>query len=225
MNIRKKMNQKGIGAGLILLIIAVVIAVAGVGFYVYQRSRDNAPSANVDEIVLEDGSVLEVASVEGEPFVVTFTSNVDGEVYTLTAMYDGEGNSESTIMADGREVRTITTPDAVYTCTEGQCYKMSINSQDIIGEEFGIDVSDVEYNNETFDAYRETASYIGRQPCPAGTCDVWEFVYDQLGEQTTLYIDVATRRISEIRTADTSIVYEYKPVTINIPTDYIEQNL
>jgi hypothetical protein len=123
-----------------------------------------------------------------------------------------------TANANGNEVVSVYTPEAFYICqTSDTCFYYPISE----AASLGFDPSNFVYSNDEVAGYENNALYQGEQACPAGTCHVW-----QVGDgstTSTLLIDTVTKRISQVQssssTGDTSLVYEYKDVSITPPAN------
>lgn len=149
------------------------------------------------------------ATVEG--------TDTDGNSYEMLLQYDGEGRSRMSGEQNGTRFETIFTADAFYSCQGENCVKFPVTQT----ESAPFQPGEYVYQDEDYDTFRDNANYLGRQDCPAGTCDVWEVTED--GYTTKLYID-DNQRISQVKGDDGSggevtITYEFKDVTINIPAN------
>ncbi|MCA9337308.1 hypothetical protein KC951_01215 [Candidatus Saccharibacteria bacterium] len=218
-----KTNQRGLAPLFIVLIVVAVLAVGGVGYYVYQQSQNNETETVTVETT-EGTADIDVLVGDNAPFVATVSGTRDGQTYNATLESNGEGVTQFTSTVDGQQIRAIYTKDAFYSCTGDQCYVMPLDG----ATQQSFDPSQYEYTAEDVAAWKSTSTYAGQQSCAGGTCDVWQVNDSTDGTTSKIFINTSTRRIAQVEVTTpegtSSITYEYKPVTIAIPTNAQQLN-
>ena len=205
----------------LIAIVAAVLVVGGAAAFFLTRedsSTNNNETGTQDTTPAENGAAdtsqeFAPLSTEGRDFSATITVNGDT---SGTFEQDGDKTRFASTV-DGQRGEFIYTPDATYSCTEGECFKFP-NDSDAAD---GFDTDDYEFSESDLEKLRTDAKYEGRKDCPAGTCDVWT-VTDE-GTTSSVYIDTKTRLISQVEgTYDgdvTKIVFEYRDVIIEVPAN------
>ncbi|MCA9323832.1 hypothetical protein KC992_01890 [Candidatus Saccharibacteria bacterium] len=213
----------------LIAIIAVLVIAGGGAAFVLTRSNDedstsgtnnasnsqsNDQSSNASN---NEGRTFNPKATASQAFVATISGTSEGsETLSGTIESDGQGNSHFIGTQAGQTAEYYTLSDGTYIfCQNGACYKASAeNSAD--------EADDYSFKEEDILKFRDTASYVGTDDCPAGTCDVWQ-VNDN-GTDTRIYIDTKTQYVSQVvgtQDGDTfKVVYEFKDnVTVTPPTD------
>jgi hypothetical protein len=207
----------------VLIIVGVVVlVVASAGAYLLLTN--NEATEETTQSTSEETSTVENAfspvSTEGQSFVATINTTLDGEVNEATLSFDGEGKSEYVATANGQTQRFVYTPDAYYSCNDTQgCFKFNLS--DSAGPT--VDPEEYQFKEEKAQDFNETANYEGQKSCDVGTCDVWVSNSFENQGKTTIYLDARDKKIVKIEsTVDgttSTITYDYKDVTIEVPTD------
>ena len=206
-----------------LIIIIVVLALIGGGIAVATRGNDKNKSADNSSKASSQTSSSQPAansnsfapvSTEGQPFVATISS--DGTTQG-TIQSDGKGNTSYESTQNGTTTRIVYTSDAYYICTGSTCYKYVLGASSPVS----FNPSDYQYTKDKLTGYKSGATYKGKQSCPAGTCDVWSV--SNAGVTSSLFIDSKSKLISQVESSlngkTTKITYEFKAVTIDVPTN------
>lgn len=208
----------------VAVIIGVVLLVAAsVGAFLFlQNSKSNDDSSQQSESQTEapDPNTFAPLGTGGESFEATITTTFDGEVTEATVAFDGQGVSEYNTTAQGQAVRVVHTQDAYYTCNDTQgCFKFDLSQSS--GTEFNPD--DYDFSEEDANDYQAAATKQGTEACESGACTVWVSSSYKNQGKTTIYVDNATNRIVKVQSmydgTESTITYDYKAVTIDIPTD------
>ncbi len=152
-----------------------------------------------------------VATLEG-----TSSNNV---VLTGTIESDGKGTVHFSGTQAGDSVEYyLDASQAFIFCQEGKCYRYGANQS-------GLNIGDYEVSDEDIAKYKESATYVGTESCTTGTCEVWQYK-DEEQTDTKIYINKNTKLVSEVvgtKDGDTfKVVYEFKDVTVTLPTDVQE---
>ncbi len=205
------MNKKTIA---IIVAVIAVLAVAGVAIAMNlnngnsdannQTGQDttNNNAANVDPSKEFNPQSLDTLS-----YVATSTTTVNGQTSQSTTESDGKGTTKSSSSFGGMTTESYVTGNTVVTCVNGECSSSTV------------DTTSEEANSLAQDAsqYKDSATNTGTEACPAGTCQVWKAT-GPAGD-VTYYID-DENRISKIvmSSNNAETVYEYKDVSITIPT-------
>lgn len=211
----------------ILVILSVVILVLGVAGGVYwfvlrDDSSDSQANSSQQSTELENVEFKPVTT-DGLALEATVTTDDNGKKTVAVMKYDGKGNSEYEAGEGDEKTRIITTKEAFYTCNTAQgCFKYKIAN----GEGTNINPEDFDYSSEDAEKDKASITKEGQASCPAGTCDVWVSKDSTDNTETRIYIDTATGRISKVEskkgTYQTTIAYQYKDVTVEVPTKYQE---
>ena len=209
------------------LLIGIVVLVVGAGgatFFALNQSDDttengsqtNQTSERSDAENNNSEPTFNPQITGNKAFVATIEGTSEGsQAITGTIESDGEGNlrfegvtagesAEYYILADGRYI----------VCQAGSCFSTSSETSGFSADDYNVTDDDVA-------EFKDTATYVGKEDCPAGTCDVWQ-VNDE-GVETKIYISTKDSLVSQVVGVDDvdtfKIVYEYKDVTINPPTN------
>lgn len=204
--------------GLIIgIIAAVVIAGGAVAYFSMPDESDNNNASTNQNQANNNLPTFNAASTDSRDFVATISSGVEGGDSSFE--YDVDSKSfRYKASASGQTIETIITPDAYFTMANGEWIKYPTTTGS------GIDPESYQYNTNEIDAYKGTTTYVERESCSAGPCDVWRTT--SAGAVSTLFIDTATGYIVRVETTvdgkTSSIAYDYKNVTIAPPTTYQE---
>lgn len=205
----------------IIAILAAIIIIAG-GVFVFWQLQDEDPELTQEigenGITQEDVAELSLVAqnMAGASYIATITGETPEGPLQSTLEFDGQGSYSFSAEQAGQAVSFIITPDAAYSCEGEQCFEFPRGQEDDL---FAFNIDDFTYEEDDLTEFADTATRIGEEPCPAGTCDVWEIV-DQ-AETTRLYIDTDENRISQATGSgddgEFTIVYDYRDVTITPP--------
>lgn len=211
-----------------IIVGVVVLALVGGGIYFATQNKDdstnnsentsqNQSTENQNQSSSEQQASFAPLSTKNTAFVATFTTSDPSQQGALVIESDGKGTSRLTVTRNNEKTTTIYTTDAYYLCQGDNCIKYPIASANA-----GQNPAQYDYDESDIAAAKNSAKYQGQQSCPAGTCDVW-VVTEEDGHTTSVYVDTKTKRVSQVEAEHdgekTKIVYEYKAVTINIPTN------
>jgi hypothetical protein len=210
------------------LVVGAVIVVGGVAFAATQGGEsDNSNSATTqtEGSTESDSTAFNPVNTMESDFVATFTiSSNDSEEISSVVEYDADGKTwQTTTNADGQEVKALITDDAYYTYANDQWLKLPKTEASSAS---GLNPEDYEVTADELTEFQNVLQYKGEASCPAGTCDLWEAENYQGNDMISFYVNKSDNTINQIVTktiAGTStIVYEYKDVTIEVPTDVRE---
>lgn len=199
-------------------VLVLIVGAAAGGYLLFVKNDDSTGTSSSGQNQ-DAGSSSEFSpvSTEDTPMIATITTSQDGEKNTIVMKFDGEGNNEYSIEQEGEEVRFVTTGDAYYMCRVSGCFKYA-NTQEQSGT---TNPDQYEYNQTDIDNFKKQATYKGQQSCDGGTCDVWEISNFNGGGTATFYLDSDSKRIVKIAStfngSTSTITYDYKSVTIDIP--------
>lgn len=213
-----------------LIAVVALVLVLGGGAAVYlskNNKSDNASSSNGQSSGASNSTSNQFNAVPTTgSFKATITTQTDsGQTETVMEHDPDQNITKVTGTANGQSYTYYYTSDAFYMCqTDDSCMKYAS------GTNFAnvFDPSTYEYDQGQLDAYKNTSIYQGEKDCVAGTCNVWQ-VTNSDDYQFTMYVDKATQRISQVEsttgTTKSSIVYDFSPVSITLPTNVTEVNL
>lgn len=192
----------------------IVAAAAGAGYMIIKK--------NNQEPAVDHQATFKPESTDGQALTATITVTPKKGKKTVTVVKsDGQGKSEYEIKTGKSKTRLVFTSDFYYSCTNKKCVKFSKDA----AETFSVDPAIYDMSQADINRLQEKASYQNQQPCPSGTgtCDVWTTAGIN-GDLTssTVYLDAESHRVVEIHAdnqngAKVKIVYEYGPVTVDVP--------
>ena len=205
----------------ILGIVLAVVVLAG-GAFAFWQLQDDEPE--LEQEVAENGISQEEAAqlalvaenMAGASYVATINADTPEGSFESVLEFDGEGNYSFNAEQDGQTVQFILIGDTAYTCEGEQCFEFPSRQDD---DMFNFNIDDFTYEEDELTDFAETATYLGEESCPAGTCDVWEIVDET--ETSRLYIDTDSNQISQATgTGDDgefTMVFEYQDISIEAP--------
>lgn len=211
------------------LLLGAILIIGG-GVYFATRSDDTSQNAESRQSTQTDensgsqsegeNSGMEFAAVANlnEPFTADIMGSTESGDFTGKLEYDGQGNSKfSTTSANG-STEFYFVNDIYISCQAGECFSLPSTGPS------PFDIDNYAYSDEDFDKFKESTEYLGRQDCPAGTCDVWQA--NENGLVTQIFISTQDKRISKVVGTEndiiTTITYTFGPVTIEAPADVQE---
>ncbi len=199
--------------------VVVIVLGAATGGYLVFFLGDNDQQDATGQTETTENAFNPVAT-EGVPVVATVTTTQDGETQTFVMEFDGNGNSQYEMDSDGQTIRFVTTKDAHYMCNDAQgCFRYPTSD----AQQGAVDPGQYEYSQSDIDNFRANATHKGQQSCSTGTCDVWDVSNFQDSGTATVFIDTASKRIVKIEStfngSTSTIEFDYRDVTIEIPTD------
>ncbi len=195
------------------IIIALIIVVAGAAVFLMARNNDDTPTQTTSQG--ESTNSFNAVSTSGVSFVATITTTTtDGKTVTGVMESDSKnGAVKYTASTAGATTTMIYTKDAFYMCqTADNCIKSSAANA-------SFNPSAYEYSDDELAQFKSSSTKVGTESCPSGTCDVWNVSSE--GYQSKIYLDQKTKRVSQVvggtDQATSTIVYDYKDVTVTIP--------
>ena len=204
------MNKKTIG---IVAAVVVVLAIVGIAIALNMnksgegdassktnQSSSGSTSSNVDPAKAFNPQPLETLS-----YVATSKTTVNGQTVESTIESDGKGVTKTSSSYGGMTTESYITGDTVVTCVNGECSASTVDANSEQSTALAQDAS----------KYKDSATHVGAEDCPAGTCQVWKAT-GPAGD-VTYYLD-DKNRISKIVMAQAETTYDYKDVSITVPT-------
>jgi YD repeat-containing protein len=206
----------------LIAVVIVLLVAGGAGAAYYFMKKDKNSSQQTAQNTQTSTPTTETTppsfdalSVDDMPRIATVETEKDGKTSTLTLSYDGHGNAKTETMQGGKAVTFYYTKNAYYMCSGSKCYKYKI----VNGSTGDINPDDYQYGKQTIENFRNSAVYKGQQDCPTGICDAWEM--SSAAGTTTLLVNPETKRVIKVVNvsagATTTIVFNYKDVSIEIP--------
>lgn len=230
-----KNNQSGIGTVVIIAIIAAVLAVAGGTYYFVSKSNkdDSAATATNQAVDSECAKLIDdkdfckyasTVSTDRNQKVTATTTSADGKSSTMTIETDAQGNSHSTITADGTNMQTVTYNGTFYTLDTSDNtwikYPKSENQDPASETDVDINIQEEESKPE---ADRTQYKSLGKEACGNLTCFKYQIIdpRDTAGEVFIWFDDqdYLTRRM-QTKTAEGTMdmTYSYEDVSITEPS-------
>jgi len=204
------------------IVIAAVLIGGGIGFVIVSNEDGESDQSNQTNTTQQsaDGTTFNPVATDGLEFAATLTTTTPENVsVTATIQYDTSSKAwQYTATNDGETLEAIYTADAYYIKSGETWLKLPLSQG---AQTFNPDQYD--YSGSTLSDLQAKVASQGTAACPAGTCHVWKVEGYEGNSAVTIYVDTATNRISQVvaeSAAGTStIVYDYKDVTVTIPTE------
>lgn len=202
------MNKK---TAIIIAVVVVVLAIAGVAIALALNNQDNQSSNNQSNSSNEEANNTDPSKtfspkdISKLSYVATSTTTVAGQTVTSTIESDGKGTQKTSSTVSGMTTESYVTGNTVITCVDGTCSKTTIDPSSEATSQLAANASQ----------YRDTATNTGSETIDDKTYQVWK-ANGPAGE-VRYYID-SENRIGRIAlTSGTTIVYDYKDVSITVP--------
>ncbi len=199
----------------IILLVVGVVFTAGVGFGVYSlvyKSSDDSTRTVVGGVSTKKFNPVNSANSQ---FVATTTiEGGSGPVTSTTVEHDGKDAWLSKTTVNGTTSQALFTKDAYYTNIAGQWFKSSSVKA------FASD--SYELTPAKLAEFQAAVKDKGSASCPSGTCELWEAENYKGNDKLSFYVrsdNKIDQLVTVIKGKTIKIGYEYKPVTITIPTD------
>ena len=195
----------------IIAAIIAILAIVGIVIAINMNNDKNDGANNQTNQTansnVDPSKEFNPQPVDSLSYVATSTTTVSGQTIESTTESDGEGTMKTSSTAGGMKSESYIKGDTITTCVNDEC---STSKVDASAEESAAAMQDASQ-------YKDSAKHSGTEACPAGTCQVWKAT-GPAGD-VTYYID-DQNRISKITMSGTSteVTYEYKDVSITIPT-------
>jgi hypothetical protein len=208
---------------LIGIILAVLVVGGGAGAFIMSRDSDDSKSSSNNSNTTKEETKTESATptfspkaTKNQSFSATLEGTSEGDALTGTIESDGKGIIHFTGTQAGETAEYYVTSDGSFIFCQGtQCFKSSAS-------ENSVSPDDYEVTDEDIAKYQSKATFLGSESCPSGTCNVWQYTDDE-NVKTKIYIDKDTDYVSQVVGEDGTdtfkIVYNFKDVSITVPTD------
>ena len=197
------------------LIGAVVILLAASGAALWFSGSDDTTQNDTGTSQQTSGQrQFSPSPTDNASFEATMTGVIAGDKsMDGTLLSDGKGNTKFSGMADGKSFSIYSFGTEYITCTDSTCISISGSPS--------VSPSLYSYSETDNSALQANANYKGKQDCPAGTCDTWEVQRDGQTMQMFVSSDNKINKLSGTAADGKTfaIVYDYKPVTIDRPTN------
>ena len=206
---------------IIIAVVVVLLIIGGIFIAKGSSSKDKSStsksSSSSNSNNKSDGGFNAIANTD-QSFVATITSTIGDKSYVATMESDAKTGAVKYVSnAQGENMTFIYTKDTYYMCMSAtKCYKYKLGE----GSGATFDPSSYKYDSTKLDEYKSTSTSGGTKACKAGTCDVWKVKAGNY--ESLILIDQRTKRVSEVQSTTaaggSTIVYEYKDVSVEIPT-------
>lgn len=218
----------------VIMLASVAIAVLVLAFlgWTYLGGSDDSEVSEADSAQsISDANEFNISAFDGS-YKITFSSiDNNGVKSTGEVLFESATKYKVTTDAEGQnDAEIIVNGNDVYFSEDGDSFnKFSIEQFGANSSALGI-TEQYSYNGSLLASVaQEGVTYIGQQPCAAGTCEVYSYT-DGEGTTTTAKIETNTNRPSEIysEAADgttTTILFDYdEDLEVSIPdvADIIE---
>lgn len=223
-------NQRGIGHIGIILAIVVVLAAAGVGWWVWQKNKDDKSTATQSQLDAvknakcdyDDKDICKFfASWKAtESYTINATTEAEGKTSTIAAQSEGGDKTHVTLGGD-LAYETITIGNVLYIKAGNTWYKQTLPETDVAEYTRNAEVDFTEPSQD--DEVPVTYKKISTEKCGDQTCFKYQIIDESL-TGTTQYIwfdnkDYQLRRVqisAESSTYDAT--FSYDKVSIKEPS-------
>jgi len=204
------------------IIIALVIIGGGVAYLaINQTTTKDDKTGQTDSTDTADDSKTSVfapTTTSGKDFVATIEAEgADVPISTFEFDADSKAVRYKTTQQD-ESVESITTADAYYLKTPQGWVKYDTGT----GKNSGVDPETYQYNKEKIAEVKSTSTYDGVKKCGDETCKVWKISNDG-GSESAVYVSTKTNYVVKVVSTfggkTSAISYDYKDVTVDVPTD------
>lgn len=207
---------------IVALVIGGVVVVGGATALIINGGSEDDTNTGSSNSTSQTAAQFSPAKTTNLSFVATTTSTVDGK--TTNSVMESDAKTGAIRYKAGAADSGFTfiyTKDAYYMCPEsGACFKYALGQ----GQGAAFDPKTYQYDDAKIADYKTNTKSLGRESCPAGTCEVWQVSGSGYGAK--IYIDNDTKRVSQVISdasgVSSKIVYEYRDVSVEIPTNIQE---
>lgn len=205
------MNGGTMNKKIVIIIAAAVVVLVAVGAIVAlnmnnKTSQPTSSSNNASKQTesIDTSKTFSPQDITKLPYVSTSTTTVSGQTVTSTTESDGKGTTKTSSTVSGMTTESYVTGNTVITCVNGACSKTTAEANPSTNQAV-----------TNTSQYRDTAKNTGSETIDGKTYQVWKAT-GQAGD-VTYYID-SENRIGRMSLASgTTVVYDYKDVSITIP--------
>lgn len=200
------------------IIVVALLIVGGGAFYLINNSQKSEDTTQTSSSENASSNVFNPVNTLSEPFVVSFKTEGEQGGTSANIEYDGKENWRYTSQSADNSTEMIITPSANYMKNGETWFKLPTDSSTAqVFQKDAYQVTDSELKD-----FQAAVTYRGEEACPAGSCYVWVAKNYKGNDSLEFYIDKKTNRINQLitstKTGKITIIYDYKPVTITIPT-------
>lgn len=200
------------------IISAFVVVVLALGLIVYFVGSDQDTTEVSTETSEEEPDIGTLVPTSGTAFRADVATTVGGTTTQGQILYNGSNAWSYQAESEDGSIEFRVIEDDFYTYNPETDTWLVYSGSGTEGSGFDPDFYDVD--SEELNDFKRQANYLGKQSCPAGTCDVWYArSYDGLGDYTIAFDSQG--RINQVSgsTAEgsTVIVYSYEDVTVDVP--------
>lgn len=236
-----KLNQRGLGAPLIILLLVAVAAVGGAGYYVFQKQKSDTKLSQTPEqkqaedkcnSLLDDEDLCKLAStydMNGQMKTTIVSTSPDGQTGTMVMESDGQGNSRFTTTSGGKVVGGfVYFNNTTYTQSpvDGSWTKYAGGDEQNNNPLSDFD-SAFDFEENKPEAERTQYKKIGKEACGEHSCFKYQ-VIDPATPNTELFIwfddhEYKLRRMT-FKDGEQSgtMEFSYEAVTITEPSPVVE---
>ena len=205
---------------LIPFIVGGVIVLGGTAAFFMAKKDEPAKSTTNSSQSSARSSAFTAVNMAGQSFRATISTQAESGGQENRAVMEADAKTGAVsyqATTAGEAMKIIYTKEAYYMCQAESCVKYALGQG--TGANFSPDA--YQYDEREIESFKKASTSLGRQSCPAGTCDVWKVSSD--GSDAKVYVDTKTKRISQVTTekngATSKVVYEYTDVSVTIPTN------
>lgn len=197
---------------------AGLLIVAGVVMYLVFTGGDKQKS--LEPASTNGTPAFNAKTTAGQSFVANMLVQTDQGEARSTIRSDGKGTAHYQSTLEGQTINMYLTAQDLISCQDDQCVRMPATE-----EQQAVNQDAYKYDQAEIQKFKESSTYIGRESCPAGTCNVWSVEDGDREFTTKVYLSSegqVSKLTSEGPAGKTSITYRYQPVSIDVPTNVRE---
>lgn len=196
-----------------IIIAAIIVVLAGVGTAIAiavnnqnnQQSNQSDNSNKEADNNADPSKTFSPKDPNSLSYVATSTTTVAGQTVTSTTESDGKGTLKTSSNVAGMVTESYIKGNEIITCVNGECTKTTAEANP--------EVSNSVVN--TAEKYRDSTKNAGTETVDGKTYQVWKATGD--AGEVSYYLDSENRIGRVVLSSGTTVVYEYKDVTITVP--------
>lgn len=217
-------RQHGIGHIVVVAIIVVVLAVGGIGWWVWDKKKNDTPQQKAINSAKCDYADKDICKFFAgwkatDSYKIEVNSESDGK--TVKTVLESEGKDKTHLTFSGdTQYETITIGNTLYTKGGDTWYKQTLDAQDL--KAYQTDVA-VEFTEPT-NGGKITYTKVGTEACSDRKCFKYEVTdADMPGAKQTLWIDTKNYQLRRMQAtnADGSTMeatFTYGKISVTEPS-------
>lgn len=193
---------------ILLASLAAALGVADIGYWAFVV-RDETVNSNSTNTNSGEVANFNLQPTNNKDYTGNFSATSATKTISGSFDHDSSGNIKMRVSDDnGETAETYLLDSEIVSCSnDGKCIALPAQPSG------SIERTQHEFDEAAVKEFKQNAVYKGKQPCPAGTCDVWD-VKSTRGE-ATLFID-SNGLLSKIVSKNDSGTFEVNVIYKNV---------